>query len=160
MECTMVADQWFFSLIADDGDFVGDVTSRLADVRSANWSKEILECMVFMSGVLGHDWYRSLLVDVFSTSFTNEEQPYTHSWTWTFRVQLRWRHVNGSFIRRISAALARSRNTSGQVEQGRASNFTLTLAVNRITAYHYWLCILKSVLLWCECKLTFNSYNS
>jgi hypothetical protein len=75
----MVADQWFFSLIADDGDFVGDVTSRLADVRSANWSKEILECMVFMSGVLGHDWYRSLLVDVFSTSFTNEEQPYTHS---------------------------------------------------------------------------------
>ena len=69
MECTKGADQWFSSLIPDDGDSIGVVTSRLADVRSANWNKVILEPRVFVSGVLSLDWYRSFLANVFSQSF-------------------------------------------------------------------------------------------
>jgi len=90
--------------------------------------------------------------------FANKERKPMPNMTW--RVQRWCRSVDVSFfIRQIFAALARRRNAEGQVEQGRTSNFTLTLAVNPITAHHYWSCILKSMLLWCHCNLTLNSFK-
>ena len=146
--------RWSVSLFTEDGDYFTDVTSSFDNVRSAIWSKGILE--------RGVGSCRCWLVPVVLSEcrlgvFADKDGSPCRTWLYAFSCAVGL--LMSVFIRQISVALASRRNAAGQMEQGRTSNFTLTVAVKRITAYHYWQCILKSMLLWCQCNLTLNPYT-